>query len=231
MSSCIHHTVFRIPVRQIAALTTGIKRKLQHLHARKSGLFQHRRRQKAQILRNDRKLAKAFLHRLKQLIARALFPVAKFSGPVLCRDRIIGIKSTEMIYAHNIIQTEAVLHAGQPPCVIRCLMMLPPVKRISPQLAGRGKGIRRTSGNCLRLSGFIKLEQLRMSPAVCTVHGDIDRDITDDPYAAPVCIMLELCPLLLKLILQKFIEQDFLPAGFLVSLHRLRPSGTDILIP
>ena len=66
--------------------------------------------------------------------------------------------------------------------------------------------------------------------AVCTVHGDIDRDVTDELYAAPVCIMFELCPLLLELILQKFIEQDFLPAGFLVSLHHLRLSGTDILI-
>ena len=85
-----------------------------------------------------------------------------------------------MIHAHNIIQTEAVLHAGQPPCVIRCLMMLPPVKRIAPQLAGRGKSIRRAAGNRLRLSVFIKLEQLRMSPAVSPVKSYIDGDIPDN---------------------------------------------------
>ena len=186
MGSRVNHTVFRIPVRQIAALTTGIKRKLQHLHARKAGLFhqlQHRRRQKAQLLRNDRKLAKPLLHCLKEAIARPLLPVAKLRGFVFCRNRIVGIKSAEMIHPHHIIQTEAVLHPRKPPGIAVLLMALPAVERIAPQLARSRKRIRRTPGYRLRLAICVKLEQLRMRPAVRAVHGHINRDIPNNLHA------------------------------------------------
>ena len=85
-----------------------------------------------------------------------------------------------MIHTHYIIQAEAVLHAGQPPRIARLLVIIPAVQRIAPELSRLRKCIRWTPGNSLRLSIRIELEQFRMCPAVCAVHGNIDRNITND---------------------------------------------------
>ena len=193
VGSRINHTVLRIAVRQITAGALIIKSKLQHLHARESSLLhqlQHRRSQESKILRNDRKLAKLLLHCLKEAIARSLLPVAKLRSLVLCRNRIVGIKSTEMIHPHHIIQAEAVLHPRKPPGITGLLMALPAVERIAPQLTRCRKRIRRTSSYRLRLTLRIKLEQFRMRPAVRAVHGHINRNIPDDLHAVLIGVML-----------------------------------------
>ena len=96
-------------MRQIRTFRVRIKAKLQHLHAGIAGLFYksyHRGCEEAQVLRNNLSVSKLLLHRPEQRIAGTRLP-----GSYLCsfpsrRNGIIGIKGSEMIDSHNIVQAK-----------------------------------------------------------------------------------------------------------------------------
>ena len=112
MSSRIGYGIFCIVVRQIVVGTAGIpriKRKFQHLHARKTAFLHqtaHRIRHIPKILGNDLLPAKSLLHFPEQVNARSLFPVSVHGRIFTVRNGIILVKAAEMIDAHDIVKPE-----------------------------------------------------------------------------------------------------------------------------
>ena len=114
MGSCISYGIFRIIVRQVIVGTTGIsgvKGKFQYLHTWKTAVinqFAHRVCYIAKIFRNDFLFSQHLTYPVKKIDPRSLFPVASGSIFRSIRDRIILVKSSEMVNAHCIIQFKTV---------------------------------------------------------------------------------------------------------------------------
>ena len=221
-------------MRQVIALFSGIKSKLQHLHTRITGIFyqlKNRWCQKSQILRNNGNLSQCFFQCIEKIDTRSLFPVPEFCGLIPVRNGIILVKTTEMIDTYDIIEFKAVLDPADPPLITCLFMIFPIIKRIAPQLTCSGKTIRRAACHSLRFVFLIKLEHLRCSPDVRTVKSHINRNVTDDLNSILVGVILQCSPLGIKLILQPGIEVDLLTAQLPVMLHGLLFPVPDIFIP
>ena len=106
MRTSINHAVYRIIVRQIITVFSGIKRKLDQFHARESGILyhlDHRRSQITEIFHDDVQFAEFFFQCAEKIHARSFSPLTVSCRLIFSRNRIIGIKSTEMIDTDNII--------------------------------------------------------------------------------------------------------------------------------
>ena len=221
-------------MRQIIALLAGIEGKLQHLHARIAGLLDqpdHRRRHIPEILGDDRTVSQRFFQRVEKRIPGPGHPFSIDRGLLSVRNFEILVKAAEVIDPHDIIAPEAVGKPFHPPGKIRAPVILPIVNRISPQLSCRGEPVRRTPGYHRRISLVIQLEQLRMAPCICTVKGDVNRNIPDDLHAVLVCIRLERFPLPAEIVLLEPAELNLVRELLPISLHCLRLSQTDIVVP
>ena len=213
MSTRIYHAVVGIIVRQIVAFLSGIKGKLQHLHARIAGLRQHpvhALRQKSQILRNNIHLSKLFLQPPEQLHPRPLLPVAVLCRSVSVGYGIIGFKAPEMIDPHHVIELKAMAYPLDPPLISGLPVILPPIQGIAPELACGRKPVRRTARHAFRLLLFIKLKQLRRRPGIRAVRRHIDRQIADHADSLLIRIVLQLLPLAAELILLKTVKTQLL---------------------
>ena len=107
MRSGVDNTVSLVIVRQIIALLTGVKSKLQHLHTRIAGLFyhfDHALGKISQVFCDDIHIAELFFDGVEQIHARSFFPVAALCRLITERDGIIFIKSAEMVDADSIVQ-------------------------------------------------------------------------------------------------------------------------------
>ena len=199
MRSGVNDAVSLISVRQIRAILILIKSKLKNLHTWKSGFlhqFDHTVCKKSKILRDHIQLAEIFLQSPEKLNSRSFFPMAKLCCFISIRNGIILIKPSEMVNTYNVIKLHAVSHAKCPPRITCLFMVIPVIKRISPELSCSRKSIRWASGNTYRQIFFIKLKKLRLRPGICTVKSNIDRHIPDDLHTFIVGISLQLCPLL-----------------------------------
>ena len=147
------------------------------------------------------------------------------------RNGIILVETSEMIDSHYIIQLVAVLHSSCPPFIICILMIIPAIKRISPQLTRSGKCIRRTACHSNRQIVTVKLEELRIRPCIRTVKRNIDRNITNDLNPLIICIFFQFCPLLQEFKLQIFIKFNFEITIFPIIIKRKSPTETDIFSP
>ena len=237
MRAGISNAVFHVVVRQIIvgrAGIAGIKRKLEHLHAREAALahkLTHGVRHIAQIFGNDFMPAEVPLRTAEQIDARALFPVARLGILAACGDGEILVKAAEVIDARHIVKLVAIPQTAHPPAVAGLLVIVPAVKRIAPELAIRRETIRRAAGHSGGHVITIELEQLRMRPGIRAVHGDIDRDIADDLDAVCVGIGLERAILLAELELQILLELDIKVELAAVVIQRVAPAQADILRP
>ena len=138
----------RMIVRQIITRLTAVKCKLQKLHARITGILyelQYRRSQESKILCNNRTVAKPLLDRIHDIHARPRHPLAVCRRRIAVRDRKVLVKAAEMINPHDVIQLKACCQSLQPPLIAGFFMIIPAIQRIAPELAGRGKSIRRTA--------------------------------------------------------------------------------------
>ena len=95
-----------------------------------------------------------------------------------------------MINSHHIIEFHTVGHPACPPCITGLLMVLPVIKRISPELPGSGKSI-------------------RMRPCIRTVKRNVDRYISNDLHAFLICISFQFCPLFKKPVLLETVKAHF----------------------
>ena len=212
MSSCVYNTVPFISVCQIWTVFILIKRKLKNLHSRKAGFFHHLNDtvcKKTKVLRDHVQFSQIFFEGTEQIYSRSLFPVAELRSLIPVWNRIIFVKSSEMINSHHIIEFHTVGHPACPPCITGLLMVLPVIKRISPELPGSGKSIRRASGNPNRNIILVKLEQFRLCPCIRTVKRNVDRYISNDLHAFLICISFQLCPLFKKPVLLETVKAHF----------------------
>ena len=103
-------------------------------------------------------------------------------------------------------------------------MIIPAVQRISPQLSGSRKSVRRASCHRKGRALLIKLEQLGIRPGIRAVKSYIDRNITDNTDSVFIGIIFQLFPLCAELILLKTDELDFLSERFSLLLQDFRLS-------
>ena len=103
MGSCICHGILWIVVGQVITGTAGIpgiEGKFQYLHSRKSTVidqFSHRIRYIAKIFCNDFFFSQHLAHPVKKIDSRSLFPVACDGSFRSIWNRIILIKTPEMV--------------------------------------------------------------------------------------------------------------------------------------
>ena len=138
MGSCIRHAVLRIVMWQIITGTSrisGVKRKFQNLHSRESALIYQMTYgicHISQVLCDNLLPSKRLFNLTEQINSGTLFPVSASCIFISVWNREIFIKSTEMIDSHNIIQSEAVTHSGNPPLISCISVIIPAIQRISP---------------------------------------------------------------------------------------------------
>ena len=194
MSSGINHTVVCIIMRQIIAGISGIagiKSELDYLHIGISALLHktlHRICHKAKILCNNVFLSQSLGNGAEQIHSRSFFPPAALRSLISIRNCIIFIKTAEMIDTDNIIHIKAVRQTLHPPLKACIPVHIPSVQRIAPELSCCGKSIWRASCYLCRLIVLIQLEKSRIRPGICTVHGNIDGNISDNTDTFFVCI-------------------------------------------
>ena len=104
--------------------------------------------------------------------------MAPFGIFISVRNRIILIKSPEMIHSYHIIKSKAVLHSGNPPGIACFLMLFPVIERISPKLSIFCKGIGRATCHRLGSSPF-QLEQGGVVQHIRGIQRNIDGNISN----------------------------------------------------
>ena len=189
MSTGVYHAVSCIIVRQVVICTSrisGIESKFKDFHSGISAVIyksSYTVCHISKIFRYKLTVTKSFLYLIEEFNTRTLLPVTACRSLILCRDGIIFIKSSEMIYSDNIIIFKILSKSLYPPFKTCISVISPIIKRISPKLTVRCKTVRRTTCYCTGSAGFIHLEQFRMCPCVRTVHSHINRNIADNLYA------------------------------------------------
>ena len=136
-----------------------------------------------------------------------------------------------MINPDYIIQIITMPDPCYPPFISRLLVIIPVIQRITPQLSGSRKSVRRASGNRNGVPFFIELEQFGISPCIGTVKGNIYRNITYYFNTLVVGILFKCSPLNYELILEKLIEFHFLGIFFSVNIKCFLIAFSDIFVP
>ena len=189
MSTGVYHAVSCIIVRQVvicASRVSGIESKFKDFHSGIAAVIyksSYTVCHISKILRYKLTVTKSFLYLIEKFNTRTLLPVTACRSLILCRDGIIFIKSSEMIYSDNIIIFKILSKSLYPPFKTCISVISPIIKRISPKLSVRSKTVRWTTGHCYSLTLFIHLKQFSMRPGVRTVHSHINRNIADNLYA------------------------------------------------
>ena len=216
MRACIDYAVFVKIVGQVgfpAAGIAGIKGKLQNFHIGIAGVAHQLPdgfRDISQVLRDDGQAGDFFFNGPEEADPRSFLPLSDPCIRAVRGDRVILVKTAEMVDPDDVKQAAAPAHPADPPGIAGIPVVLPVVEGISPELAGRGKSVRRASGDRLAGAVLMQLEELRVGPDLRAVRWHIDRDISDDGDSLPVGIGLERRPLPLELILEEALEFDLL---------------------
>ena len=217
MRAGIDHAVFIVVVGQVgfpAAGIAGIEGKFQDLHVGISGV-PHKPadgfRDISQVFRDDGQTGDLFFNRAKEIESRAVLPPAGPGVRAVRRDRIVLVKTAEVVDPDDVKEAAAPPHAADPPGKAGLPVMVPVIQGISPELADRGKAVRRNS--CDRLTGAVltQLEELRIGPDLRAVRRDIDGYISDDGDPLQVGVGLERSPLHFKAVLQEGLKFDLIP--------------------
>ena len=113
-----------------------------------------------------------------------------------------------MVKADNIIELKVAGEALDPPVVTALLHLLPVIDGITPELAGRGEGIRRAARHDGRDQVLVKFEDIGVGPGRSAVHRHIEGDIADDLDALFFRIGMQFFPLAVKFKLEETVEVD-----------------------
>ena len=188
MSTGVYHAVSCIIVRQVvicASRVSGIESKFKDFHSGITAVIyksSYTVCHISKIFRYKLAIAKTFFDLIKKLNTGSFFPMTACRSLILCRDGIIFIKSSEMIYSDNIIIFKILSKSLYPPFKTCISVISPIIKRISPKLSVRSKTVRRATGHRYSLTLFIHLKQFSVRPGVRTVHSHINRNIADNLY-------------------------------------------------
>jgi hypothetical protein len=114
------------------------------------------------------------------------------------------------------------LHPSDPPIVFPRLQDLPVVDRTAPQLSCFAEIVGRHTSHGHHFLLVIQLENFAGGPEVGTVIGHVDWDIADEPDPPLIAIFLERKPLLVKNVLEKFLQFNVVVKIFLQLFESLR---------
>ncbi len=236
MRAGIGNAVHRVVEGKILVVVsiTGIKSKLQDLHARITCILEQltdRIRQESQIFRNDLSFRHFFLDLVKEVHARAFLPFAILRSGRSIRNCVIGVEATEVIDPDDVIQLCQILNPSQPPVIPGVFVIVPVIQRVAPQLSIGAESIRRTAGHSDRLPVFIQLEELGMAPGIHRVQGDINRQVADDVDSFSIRVVPEFLPLLEEQILNRFIEVNILAVLLRQTGHGLSAVVPFVIFP
>ena len=212
----VHYAVFRVIVRKVivgAAGIPGIKGKFQHLHAGVTAVSYQLPNgicHISQIFRDNVFLPQRPGNCMKKVDSRSLLPMAAYCSLGICRNGKILVKTAEMIDTNHIVELIAVSQAADPPGISLLPVVIPAVKRISPQLACSGKSIRRAACHSQGPVILIQLEQFRIRPGIRAVHGHINGYISNNTNSLAIGICLQLFPLPKEKVLEIFLELKFI---------------------
>ena len=212
VSTSIDHAVGIVVVGPVVVGRAHVGRidgKLQHLHVgaaavphQPSDTVSHQ----AQILGDDIYIAQLPADGVEQVHAGAFLPVPCFGAVGIGGNGEILVKATEVVNPNHVIELEAVPHPAAPPLEIGGTVVIPAVQRVTPDLTVGGKGIRRAARDGGRSIVFVQLEQLRVGPHIRAVGRDVDGNVAHDLNMLPICVGLQLGPLLIELELQILLE-------------------------
>ena len=224
MGAGVDHAVLDVVVGQVLVVPAA-ERELQHLHAREGAVCQqlpHAGEELPQILGDDGQLAQRTFQRVEQLHPGAGLPLAGLGGSAVCRDGPVGIKTTEVVDAEQVIDAQRMADTLDPPGIAGLLMVGPVVQRVAPELAVCREVIRRAACHPGKAAVCIQLKQRAAHPGIHGICRDIDGDIAQDLYVVGVGVGLQLLPLDAELVLQKLPEADLFLVLCLKSFQRLR---------
>ena len=219
---------------QIFIICRAIKCKLQNLHPRPACLLYqlpYIRSNHTQILGNNIGSFCCLFDHIRKLFARSFSPFAIYRCRAGCRNGPEIYNPDKMVNTDHIIQLCICFHALIPPAEMIFFHCFPVVKRITPALSVCRKTIWRYSRNIDGFLSLIQFKKIRMCPYIGTVHRNVQRNISDQTNLFLVGILFKSVPLLIKLILTKLPESDFVCQLFLPFFHCILLTESNILLP
>jgi hypothetical protein len=201
----------RVVVRQERVRRVAVEGELQDLHARQLELVAQRldvRRDRAEVLGDDRQVAERVARRLQERGAGS-GPVAALDGGLRARgDLPVALHADEVIDAQHVDLREHHAQALDPPLVAARRHHVPAVQRVAPELPGRAEVVGRHARDDRRLALRVEEEEIGVGPHVGAVVGDEDRDVADDADAALVCVAAQSRPLAEERHLTELVFED-----------------------
>ncbi len=151
-----------------------------------------------QVLGHDGQLAERIAQCLENRVAGTGLPVARPRRLGSRRDGPVRLESAEVVDAHQVGQLRRGAHAIDPPAVSGCVMILPVVQGIAPELALVTEIIRRYPGDVARPPVFVELQDLAIRPCVGAVQRDVDRHVAEQAHAALTRVFAQCRPLAME---------------------------------
>ena len=167
--------------RVVRVALAAAERPEEHDHPRQPELVAERvdrRRDVAEILRDQRQVAELALDRAEQLGAGAGPPAPALRRRVPRRNRPVGDEAAEVVDAGEVDELEGAPEPLAPPVEAGRAVDGPVVERVPPALAGRAERVGRRAGD------LAAREQLRPAIVIGAAVGDVDRHVADQPDAA-----------------------------------------------
>ena len=185
---------------------------LEHLHSRVANVFEElvdRRSEHPEVLRDYRKLPEFFGNDPENVVIGPFDPLSALRCRVAERDRPVRLEASEMIYPHHVAHLRRERDPPQPPAVAVRLELVPPVKRVAPELSVVAERVRRAARDRNRFQIGVKVEVLGIRPHVCRVESHVNRNVADYFDALRIRVRLERVPLRVKKILDRRVVLDF----------------------
>jgi hypothetical protein len=200
-----------VGMRQVVARLAGIKRKLEHFHARKTALLQQAAYfvgQKAQVLGNDLHLRASGFDGVHKIDSGALHPNAVSRGFRIRVHAPVGGEAAKVVDSEAVEQGCRRTHATNPPGIAGLLHVVPVVDRVAPELTVLAEVVRRNASYAARSALFVQLKLLGRAPDVRTVQRNIDGQIAHNLNAVTVGVGFQPCPLFKEQPLNKLVEAN-----------------------
>ncbi len=204
---------------QVAAVVVGkevvvgvaAEGELQDGHARKLERISqrpHRVGNDAEVLGDDGKLPKLVLHGTKERGPGPVLPGALNGGVVRGRDAPVFVEASEVVESDDVEQLKRAPQSLRPPFEAALCHPVPPVDRVSPQLALGAEVVGRHAGHHGGGAVVVEPEALLVSPHVGTVGGDVDGQVPEQPDVTGVAVGLQGRPLAVKEVLPVDVSLD-----------------------
>ena len=187
-----------------------IERELEDLHPGKAEIIAellHFWCHEPEVLGPDRQMPQFVLERVEESIARTFSPGAVDRGRLAVRHLPEGLKATEVVDAHDVDELRQPTESLDPPGEATLFQMRPVVDGVAPQLARGAEIVRRHTRHQAGLERVRKQREiLRIRPDVDAVERDIERNVSDDPDAALMCVVFQGRPLPKERELRELVE-------------------------